>query len=194
MSKTPSSTTAKNALKLSINRAVPGDALAIVTLKRDAWLGAYVNKEHDVSEADIEKKFPKSSLPHAAANWEEGIASEKQKNDRATFVARIDGRIVGFTSPTTEDGQKRIGQLYVSQGIQGKGVGTELLSQAVKWHGRRENIYLHVVSYNQNAIEFYKNNGFQPTGVEFPSEYDNVQGIKLLPEIEMVLPAISNKV
>ena len=173
---------------IEIKRAVPEDAEAIMNLKRQAWLKAYVSEEYEISIDDIEKKFPEDSLPNAIENWQKGIASEQDKNEKATFVARLDGKVVGYTSPCTEDGQRRLGALYVSPNVQGKGVGSKLLESAVKWHGVDEDIFVHVVSYN-SAVGFYEQHGFQKTGVEFPQEFDEEHGIKLLPEIEMVLKA-----
>jgi len=170
--------------EVTIERAKPEDAEAIMTLKRSAWLKAYVSPEHGITEEDL---FAKFDLPTAIENWRGGIASEAQQSDKATFVARVHGRVVGYTSPDTQDGQKRIGALYVSPDEQKHGVGSKLLQRAITWHGRDDDIYLRVVSYNQNAIGFYEHFGFQKTGKEWAEEYDAEQGMKLLPEIEMVL-------
>lgn len=176
-----------------IKRAVPADAEAMMHLKRAAWMQTYVNEERGITKEDIEKKFPIGSLPEATKNWKIGLAGEATQNERATFVAKVDDRVVGYTSPQRQDGQKRIGALYVSPDYQGKGIGSDLLLQAIAWHGRDGDIYLRVVSYNQNAIRFYERNGFQKTGTIFPEEFDKAQGIKLLSEIEMALPALSKK-
>ena len=172
-----------------IIKALPDDAEAIMTIKRDAWLGAYTNEELDITAEDIRKKLSDDMMPTAIQNWRRGIASEKDGGNRATFVARINGEVVGCTSPHTQDGQKRVGALYVSPDVQGKGIGSKLLTKALKWHGPEHDIYLLVVSYDHNAISLYKHFGFQETGVEIPGELNRGQGIKLLPEIEMVLKA-----
>ena len=176
-------------LSVSVERAVPGDAEAIMTIKREAWLAAYPNKEFGVTVEDIQKKFPQDSMPAAIENWQRGIASEKENGDRVTFVARVDGKVVGFTAPCSEDGQRRIGAMYISPDAQGKGVGSQLLRKAVQWHGLEQDIYLHVVRYNHNAIRFYEHFGFRKTGKEMPEEFDEQQSIRLLPEIEMALKA-----
>ena len=168
-----------------INRAKTEDAEAIMTLKRAAWLKTYPSAEHGVTVADIDKQFPESNMPAAIENWRHGIADETDGSDRMTFVARLDGKVVGYTSPHISDGQHRLGALYVSPDIQGKGVGGQLLRKALDWHGPEHDVYLHVLSYNDRAIGFYEHYGFQKTGVEIPEEVDE-NNVKLLPDIEMV--------
>lgn len=169
-----------------IERAVPLDAKAIMTLKRDAWLDAYVNERQGVTVEDIRKKFTDDTLAEGIENWQRGIASETEGGDRMTFVARVGGKVVGYTSPCIEDGQRRIGAMYVSPDAQGEGVGSKLLARALEWHGSDEDVYLYVVSYNDKAIGFYEHFGFEKTGKEMQAEFDERQGIKLLPEVEMV--------
>jgi GNAT superfamily N-acetyltransferase len=167
-----------------VERAVPADAEAIMTIKLNAWLGAYVNEAEGVTADDLRKKF--GDLPTAIANWKRGIASETEHSDRATFVAKVDGHVVGFAAPCNEGGQRRVGDLYVSPDAQGKGVGSKLLHKAVEWHGADRDVYLHVVDYNQRAIRFYEHNGFQATGVVIPGGFGEEHGIKLLSNIEML--------
>lgn len=170
-----------------IERAVPDDAEAIMTLKRDAWLQAYTSEERSVTADDISKKF--GDLQVAIGNWQGGIASETEGGNRATFVARVGDKVVGYTSPCTEDGQRRLGALYVAPDAQGLGAGGKLLQQALDWHGREQDIFVHVVSHNANAISFYERYGFQKTGQVIPEEFDGQQGVKLLEEVEMALRA-----
>lgn len=179
--KAPSST--------QIESALPDDARAIMTIKRDGWLNTYVDEEYGITYDDIQKKFTDKIFEEGVKNWQNGLSGEPSHKDRATFVARQDGVVIGFTSSHTEDGKRRVGALYVAQDKQGVGVGTQLLKRALGWHGTDEDIYLNVFTYNDNAINFYENFGFLKTGKETAEQFDKKQGIKLLPEIEMVLPA-----
>jgi ribosomal protein S18 acetylase RimI-like enzyme len=173
-----------------IEHAKPEDAEAIMMLKRAAWFAAYPNEEHGVSAEDIRKKFTEDDLRVGIENWHRGIANETENGNRTTFVARTKGRVVGYASPCIEEEQRRIGALYVSPDSQGQGIGSKLLGKALEWHGSDQDIYLRVLSYNDNAIRLYEKFGFQKTGIETPEEFDEQQGIKLLPEIEMVRKAV----
>jgi GNAT superfamily N-acetyltransferase len=169
-----------------IEPAVPADAEAIMHIKRDAWFETYVNEAMGVTLEDIKRKFTDADLAEGVKNWQRGIADESPNGDRQTFVARLDGRVVGFTSPFIKNDQRRVGAMYVTADVKGSGIGGRLLQQALVWHGLDKDVYLRVVSYNDHAIGFYRHYGFVPTGKSWPLEFDPNKRIKLLPEIEMV--------
>jgi GNAT superfamily N-acetyltransferase len=130
---------------LVVERAMPEDAEAIMILKREAWLDAYANEQLGITVDDIRKKFTDDMLAEGIENWKHGIASEAEGSERMTFVARIDGKVVGYTSPVIEDGRRRIGAMYISPDAQGEGAGGKLLAKALEWHGNDKDVYLHVV-------------------------------------------------
>lgn len=168
-----------------IQHALPEDAEGILMMKRAAWLATYVNEERGITEEDIYKKFPDSSMPESIANWEKGIAGETHDGKRFTFVAKEGDNVIGYTSPLIEDGKCRIGGMYVASDSQDKGVGGRLMRAALDWIGQDHDVYLDVVDYNQNAIGFYEHFGFVPSGKTLPLSV-NKDGIKHLPQIEMV--------
>jgi GNAT superfamily N-acetyltransferase len=180
-----------NGQEISIDYAKPDDAIAILTLKRDAWLANYPNKEYGITLDDMHKKFTDEMLRDSIGNWQQAIANEVESGNIRTFVARIDGEVVGYTQPCIEAGRRRVGALYVSPNTQGLGIGSELLEKALQWHGPDKDYYLNVVRYREDAKHLYKKFGFQETGVERPGQFDKEQSIKLLPDIEMVRKAVN---
>lgn len=126
-------------------------------------------------------------IPQKIERWKQGIESTGE--NRATFIARDEGKIVGFVVPSILNGQRRIGAIYVLPESQGKGIGGKLLEKSIEWHGRSEDIFLHVASYNQKAIAFYKRYGFVQTNAKIVDESALRDGFTPIPEIEMVLRA-----
>jgi GNAT superfamily N-acetyltransferase len=180
----------KNNPSIVIERAVPQDAEAILLLKREARLDRYVNEEQGVTREDIYKKLSDEDIKTAIPLWQNGIANETDGGERTTYVARANEKVVGYTQPCIEEGQRRLGAMYVSPDAQGHGIGGQLINKALEWHGDND-VFLYVVSYNEAAIGFYEHFGFTKTGKELPAEYDEQTGVKLLQEFEMVHKAIA---
>ena len=171
-----------------IEPARPEDAKQIMIIKRDAQLGAYSNAEHGITTEDIRNRWSDEELNTAIANWRNGIIGETEHSDKRTFVAKVDGKVVGFTSPGLKDGKLMLGAMYVEPNAQGQGAGTALIKKALEWLGSDRDVFVNVVAHNQKAIKFYEHFGFKPTGVELPEETDE-QGLKYLREIEMLRKA-----
>ncbi len=175
--------------RLYVSRAAVEDAAAIMEIKRAAWLDAYPDAGHGVTTEDIQKKMSDEVVRIGTENWQKGIANEANDPNRVTFVAHLEDDVVGFVAPSIENGRHMISGLYVHPDAQGHGIGSTLLQKGLDWHGADQDVYLEVVSYNHRAISFYEDFGFQETGVELPADFDQTQGIKLLPEIEMMRKA-----
>lgn len=176
---------------VEIERAVPDDAEIICDIRDRAWIDAYPNAELGITAKDIEinaKGLNGEFVPRRIAYLKEKLGTPNRA-DGATFVAKIDGKVVGFVDPSVEDGKRRIGAIYVAPEAQGSGIGSKLIQQALNWHGRDEDIYLEVVAYNDNAINFYKKFGFEQTDTVVAEEPNRPDFMKSLPQIEMVLKA-----
>ena len=177
---------------VAIERALPEDAEAISELLRQTWLATYPNTESGITEADIRLRTDGENgerIPQNIENWRKRI--EVNNGSVAVFVARTDGKIVGMAAPGATDSKRRIGAMYVLPETQGKGVGSQIMQKALEWHGYKEDIYLLVASYNQNAIDFYKRFGFEQTDKAVVDEC-HVYGNTQIPEIEMIRKASSN--
>ena len=89
-----------------------------------------------------------------------------------------------------DGGRKIINSIYIEPPFQGKGIGSMLMKKALDWLGDDKDIYLEVLSYNQNAINFYKSFGFEQTDAIVPEEPNLPNLIKTLPQIEMMMKAV----
>jgi ribosomal protein S18 acetylase RimI-like enzyme len=175
-----------------VEKAQPQDAESIAEVQTLTWLATYPNTELGITEADIRKRLEGENgerTTRRIENWRKKAEATDGKS--ALYVARLNGKIVGFTLPAiTPEGQHQIGALYVLPEVQGKGVGSQLIKESLAWHGDNRPIYLTVAAYNQNAINFYEKFGFQETGKQVEDLPARKSGNKELPEIEMMRPAL----
>jgi GNAT superfamily N-acetyltransferase len=79
-----------------------------------------------------------------------------QLDDRAVWVAEVEGRVVGYASVRDQE----LRMLYVDPFAQGAGVGSELLAQA-EAAGARE---LEVFEANGHGRRFYEDRGWRDDG------------------------------
>lgn len=173
---------------LIVEPATKNDAESIYRVQSQTWLDTYPNKDAGITREDIRLRIEGEHgelVSEKIKRWKERIESDNEKSK--IFVARVDGKVVGFTAPGFIDGQRRIGAIYVLPEAQGKGVGSALMKQALSWHGNSDDIYLRVATYNHNAINFYKGFGFEETGNSITDQTAKDRGIVEIPEIEMVL-------
>lgn len=178
---------------VEIVKATPDDAEIICDIRDRAWIDAYPNPELGITARDIEinaKGLRGEFVPKRIAWFKDKLA--KNDGNWICFVAQINNVARGFVVASTEDdGKKFINSIYIEPTLQGKGLGTMLMKKALDWLDGDEPIYLEVLSYNQNAIDFYKRFGFEKTDAVVPQEEGAPDYIKSLPQIEMVLKATS---
>lgn len=175
---------------IKIERALPDDAEAICEIRDSAWIDAYPNAELGITAEDIRLNAQGRNgefVPRRIAYLKDQLAKDGGTG-LTTFVAKIDDKIVGYIDPRIDkQNRRRIGAIYVVPEVQGMGVGGKLMQQILGLYGRNEDIYLEVVSYNKNAIDFYKRFGFIQTDAAVPEEEGRPEYMKSLPQIEMVL-------
>ena len=179
----------------TIEPATPGDAEGITYVQINTWVATYVNEAMDITEEAIRERF----YGKDGELFREKIERGKKRianSQYGVYVAKQGDKIVGFASPRydKEAKQQRLGALYVSPESQGKGLGKQLLDAAINALDRSQDIYLHVVTYNEKAIGFYENNGFIKTGKDVTGSVDPLPNGVTIPEIEMKLPAIQDVV
>lgn len=175
---------------VSIERAVPEDAETICDIRDRAWIGAYPNAELGITADDVElmaKGHDGVFVPRRVAYLKKQLAKDNGAG-LTTFIAKVAGKTVGYIEPRTDgENLQWVSAIYVLPGYQGRGIGGKLLGHVLDLFGRDQDIFLEVVSYNQNAIGFYKKFGFEMTDAVVPEEEGRPDYLKSLPQVEMVL-------
>lgn len=96
---------------------------------------------------------------------DESLREQMEQKKHRYFLAKETDAFVGYMSIEHNCEQKnktKIHKIYILPDQQNKGIGKLLLDKAIE-EAKEQNdtaIYLNVNKYNENAITFYKKNGF----------------------------------
>ncbi len=171
--------------------ATPEDAEIICDIRDRAWMGAYPNAELGITADAIKLNAQGQNgvfVPRRIAYLKQQLANDDP--NKKIFVAKFDDKTVGFTDISIDEHNTRhIWAIYVDPEVQKQGIGGKLMRQVLDIYGRDHDILLEVVSYNQNAIDFYKHFGFEITDTVVIIDEDRPEYMTPVPQIEMVLKA-----
>jgi len=175
---------------IKLPRATPDDAEAICDIRDRARIETYTNEDLGISSEQVKLNCQGRDgefVPRRIAYMKE-LFSKDTGSGPTTLVAKLGDEVVGYVDPVIEqNGRYMIGGMYVSPEAQGKGIGTKLMNEALEMLGRDHDIYLEVISYNQNAINIYEGFGFVKTDAVVPEDDERPDYVTSLPQIEMVL-------
>ena len=138
-----------------VRAAAQADVPAFVDFKTRAWEQTYV-------EFVDGRVF--TSLKEKREAQIEFWRGELNRGQQLFLAEDSRGTVVGAAAGTAPDAQgvRELLLLYVDKDVQGKGIGSRLMSEAIGQGPAR----LWVMSVNTPAINFYKAHGFAPDGVQ----------------------------
>lgn len=164
---------------LTIREAVPSDAVQIAHIQHVTWLATYVNKEHGIEPADIEAQSFES--PERIAHHVDSINGT---NSWKIWVAEVDGKVVGFNGVNKGEEINYQGGCYILPEYQGQGIGSELIKKSYAALGSDKPIECGVATFNENALKFWKKQGFEVVG----KDAHPLKSGKTLPLVKMLRP------
>ncbi len=173
-------------ITMIISLAQTTDLDGIIHVHREGWLCTYPNPAAGVTYEAVER-YVDAKENDRRAQWLRDLTNQNQTSH--VWVAKEDNRVIGLCKATKDEQSGHIRALYVLPEMQGQGVGTALMKQAISWLGRSTDIALEVVVYNQRAIGFYEKLGFQRGQSVDPKTVSGRSNLNM-PEIEMRLPAM----
>ncbi|MEV4197429.1 GNAT family N-acetyltransferase [Micromonospora globbae] len=146
-----------------IDGARAEDATALARTLLAAWLETYPNPAAGISEAWIRAHRGDVVTSEGIAQWQGFIEEvDRQPGRRFCRVVRNGDEIVGFLCGSRAE-VVSLGPMYMLQQAQGRGIGRQLMAAFLAW-ADDEPISLWVTAYNERAISFYKQYGFEDTG------------------------------
>lgn len=151
-----------------------------------SWLETYPNKDLGITKEDIHEMF-KDSLNEENINRRKERLEKMGENQKIIYVAQEEDAIIGVAFLEIKE-KNKLRAIYVLPEETGKGVGSTLWEAVSKHIDPSKEIIVHVATYNERAIAFYKKLGFVDTGKRFTEERHRmpVSGV-LIPEMEMRL-------
>ena len=147
------------------------------------WLVTYPNKEHGISVDDIEDRFKDRNAPERREKRRQDILTRNL--NKRLLVAKDGDTVVGVCRASKSESENRLNAIYVLPEYQGKGVGSRLWAEISSFFDQDKEVVIDVVTYNQNAIDFYKKLGFMDTGKRFFDEQFRLKSGAQFPEMEM---------
>ncbi len=156
----------KNQVKIEQETVEDFDGVQNVWHK--TWLATYPSSEVGVSIEDINKYFLNAFPPERI----ERLKSEVRKPKEGVFnyVAKINGKVVGHFVFILDEKCDQLESIYILPEYQGRGIGRLFWEKALKLVTKNKPVKVNVMSYNQNAIDFYKKLGFVDTGIRYVDE------------------------
>ncbi|GAA3544853.1 GNAT family N-acetyltransferase [Kribbella ginsengisoli] len=134
---------------ISVRRAVVDDVAVVREIGLTTWPVAYAGL--------VSAEFISDGL----AQWWSPAAVERGITQGITLVAVVDEHLVGMVGLGQEAGFWVMWKLYVLPGYQRLGVGKALLDGAIEaLPVGTEQLLLDVLVGNEQAIRFYRKNGF----------------------------------
>lgn len=170
---------------IEIFQATKDDVRGIEELLYKTWLVTYPNEALGITVDDIHDRFKDRFSEEELEKKAEFILNEKKEEKR--LVAKDGNTIVGLCYLVQREEYNQLQSIYVLPEYQGKGIGKLLWEKMQSYIHPHKDTIVQVVTYNTNAIEFYKKLGFIDTGKRWNNEKFVMKSGAMLPELEMVL-------
>ncbi len=106
------------------------------------------------------------------------VAAIERDPDAAIWIAELEGRVVGFATALMiaaihMDGPvAQLTSLVVDEGVRGRGVGAQLVTEAERWARERGAVRISLTSalHRVPAHAFYEHLGYAKTGVRLAKD------------------------
>ena len=168
-----------------IRKAESGDVLDLHNIYLTTWLNTYPNKELNITEEDIKFKFESRLTPEKIEERKLKISNIGE--NELMLVVEKDNELIALCNAVQRENYNQLQAIYVLPEYQGFGLGWALWKESQRIFNSKKDTIVHVASYNEKAINFYKKLGFQSTGKIFLDEKFKLRNGAMIPELEMII-------
>jgi len=166
-----------------IRKPKPKDASAIQEVFYKTWLQTYPNEELGIKEKDIEDKLKDRFSEKSTNKFKEIISN--LPDSHYFLVAELNSKIIGVCRAIKREEVNQLQAIYVLPEYQNKGIGRGFWNEVLSFFNDDKDIIVHVATYNNQAVEFYKKLGFKDAKKRFTEERHKI-GNAYIPEMEMI--------
>ncbi len=174
-----------NFKEYKIRKATPDDVLGLHQVYYITWLDTYPNKEFNITKEDIIFKYESRLTPEKII--ERKLKISQIKDNELMLVIEKNNKIIALCNAVQKEDYNQLQAIYVLPDYQRLGLGLILWSEAQKIFSPQKNIIVHVASYNNKSINFYKKLGFVSTEKIFCDEKYKMRNGAIIPELEMLI-------
>lgn len=132
---------------VTVRPATAADAAAIEHVGRETWPSTYAFAGEDF-------------IQHGLGSWWSADAVLRSLRTTRTFVAAVDGKVVGMGNLDLRGERPVIWKLYVLPEHQGTGAGHALMDRLITEAPAGSEVLLEYTDGNERAARFYRRHGF----------------------------------
>lgn len=148
-------------LPYELRSAELSDTKAIRTMHAQSWLDTYPNEEFGISKEWVKERVSHWITPEGLSESEEHLKGIFNNPEHLYRIATEGDNVIGFVHAFNTEGEQELKALYVDKDHKGSGLAQKLMKEVNEWVDKTKPIKLGVATYNQRAINFYINQGFE---------------------------------
>lgn len=144
---------------ITISKPQPNDAEGMNKVIKLSWYATYITPEIGITKEDVDRMYADSEQQQIEVFRKRAANS---KDGDLTLIAKEGTEVVGVVRLVTFDDHIRVRTFYVHPAHTGKGIGTSLWNEALKFIPNKPMVAW--PAEHTKSVDFYKKLGFVATG------------------------------
>lgn len=150
-------------MNISIRQVTPDDAYDIRRIQAEGWLDNNISPSTGITTEYLQnvKGLVLPPTPEKVAQMKELLSNNILGKKNLGWVAVDSGKVIGWVSAHSTDGEETELGIYVDREHRNRGVGGLLMDEVMRTHSTKR-LTLMVTKTNIKAQMFYEKYGFRP--------------------------------
>lgn len=150
-------------MNISIRQVTPDDAYDIRRIQAEGWHDNNLSPSTGITTEFLQnvKGLVLPPTPEKVAQMRELLSNDAQGTKNKSWVAVDSGKVVGWVSAHSTDGEEIELGIYIDREHRNRGVGGLLMDEVMRTNSTKK-LTLMVTKTNVKALRFYEKYGFKP--------------------------------